>query len=79
MALVLSLDINNKSKPWTWSGSLVMDLHITHEKCGSRSDPSINGRLYCPNDLDGPLNETTTDKIRQYRAGYINRPSLYLL
>ncbi len=30
-----------------------------------------------PNDLDGTLNETATDKIRQYRADYnhSNRPS----
>ena len=28
-----------------------------------------------PNDLDGPLNESDTDKIRQYRADYNNRPS----
>ncbi len=28
-----------------------------------------------PNDLDSPLNETTPDKIRQYRSDYNNRPS----
>jgi hypothetical protein len=55
--------------------SLVLDLHITHERFGSSSDPSINGHLHYPNDLDGPLNETPTDEIRQYRADYNNRPS----
>ncbi len=31
--------------------------------------------IHHPNDLDGPLNETTTDKIRQYHSDYNNRPS----
>ena len=54
---------------------LVMDLHITHDRFGSSSDPSINGHLHYPNDLDGSLNEAAADKIRQYRADYNNRPS----
>jgi hypothetical protein len=54
---------------------LVLDLRITHERWGSRSDPSINGHIHYPNDLDRPLNETVTDKIRSYRADYNNRPS----
>jgi len=54
---------------------LVVDLRIAHERLGSSSDPSINGCLHYPNDLDGPLNEATADKIRQHRADYDNRPS----
>ena len=54
---------------------LVLDLLITHEKFGSRSDPSINGHLHYPHDLDRSLNEDATDKIRQYRTDYNNRPS----
>jgi hypothetical protein len=54
---------------------LVPDLRIDHERFGRSSDPSINGRLHYPNDLDGPLNETAADKIRQYRTDYNNRPS----
>jgi hypothetical protein len=54
---------------------LVLDLRIAHERFGSSSDPSINGRLHYPNDLDGPLNEAATDKIHQYLAGYNNRIS----
>ena len=54
---------------------LVLDLRIAHERLGSLSDPSINGHLHYPYDLDIPLNETATDKIRQYRADYCNRPS----
>jgi len=54
---------------------LVLDLRIDHERFGSSSDPSINGRLHHPNDLDGPLHEAAADKIRQYRTDYNNRPS----
>ena len=54
---------------------LVMDLHITHDRFGSSSDPSINGHLHYPHDLERPLNEAAADKIRQYRADYNNRPS----
>ncbi len=55
--------------------SLVVDLHITHDRFGSSSDPSINGHLHYPNDLDGSLKEDVTDKIRQYHTDYNNRPS----
>jgi hypothetical protein len=53
---------------------LVLDLRMAHERFGSISDPSINGHLHYPNDLDGPLNDAAADKIRQYRADYNNRP-----
>jgi hypothetical protein len=55
--------------------SLVLDLHITHDRFGSNSDPSINGHLHYPDDLDGSLNEAVPDKIRQYLSDYNNRPS----
>ena len=55
--------------------SLVLDLLIVHERFGSISDPSINGHLHYPDDLDRPLNESAADKIRQYLPGYNNRPS----
>ena len=45
---------------------LVLDLLIAHDRFGSSSDPSINGHLHYPNDLDRSLNEVTTDKIPQY-------------
>ena len=51
---------------------LVMDLRMSHDRWGSRSDPSINGHLHYPNDIDRSLNETTDDKIRKYRADYNN-------
>ena len=54
---------------------LVLDLRIAHDRFGSSSEPSINGYLHYPNDLDGSLKEAAADKIRQYRADYNNRPS----
>jgi hypothetical protein len=51
-----------------------MDLRIDHERFGSSSDPSINGHLHYPNDVDRSLNEVATDKIRKYRADYNNNP-----
>jgi hypothetical protein len=48
---------------------------MTGHQFDSSSDTSLNGHLHYPNDLDGPLNEGTTDKILQYRADYNNRPS----
>jgi hypothetical protein len=54
---------------------LVLDLRVTHERFGSTSDPSINGHLHYPHDLDGQLNEDAANKIRKYRTDYNNRPS----
>jgi hypothetical protein len=42
----------------------VMDLHITHDRVGSSTDPTLNGQLRYPNNLDQSLNDTTTDKVR---------------
>ncbi len=53
---------------------LVLDLRITHERWGSRPDPTLNGHLHNPNDLDKPLNEEAFDKIRKYRTGFNNNP-----
>jgi hypothetical protein len=53
---------------------LVLDLRIAHERWGSSTDPTLNGHLHYPNDLDKPLNEAAADKIRKYRADYNNNP-----
>jgi hypothetical protein len=53
--------------------SLLLDLHIDHEGFGSNSDPSLNGHLHYPNDIDKSLNEASTDK---YRADYNNNPPI---
>jgi hypothetical protein len=37
---------------------LVLDLRITHDRVGSTSDPTLNGHLHYPNNLDKSLNDT---------------------
>ena len=54
---------------------LVLDLRIAHERWGSSSNPSLNGHLHYPADIDRTLTEAAADKILQYRADYNNRPS----
>jgi hypothetical protein len=54
--------------------SLVLDLHSAHERWVSSTDPTLNGNLHYPNDLDKPLNETTVDKIRKYFTDYNQDP-----
>ena len=54
--------------------SLVLDLRIVHDRFGSSSDPSLNGNLHYPNNIDRSLNETADDKIRKYRSDYNNNP-----
>jgi hypothetical protein len=53
---------------------LVLDLCIAHDRFGSSSDPSLNGHLHYPNDIDKSLNEAAADKIRKYRADYNSNP-----
>jgi hypothetical protein len=53
---------------------LVLDLRIALDRFGSSSDPSLNGQLHYPNDIDKSLNEAATDKIRKYRVDYNNNP-----
>ncbi len=51
-----------------------LDLRIAHDRMGSSTDPSLNGHLKYPNNLDQLLNDAAADKIRKYRADYNNRP-----
>ncbi len=55
---------------------LVLDLRITHDRFGNRSDPILNGTLHYPNpnDIDRSLNEDSDDKIRKYHTDYNNNP-----
>ena len=53
---------------------MVLDLRIAHEHFGSSSDPSLNGNLHYPNDIDRSLNEDDTDKIRKYHSDCSNNP-----
>ncbi len=52
----------------------MLDLRIAHDRFGSSSDPSLNGNLHYPNDIDKSLNETVGDKIRKYRVDCNNNP-----
>ncbi len=53
---------------------LVMDLRISHDRVGSSGDPTLNGHLKYPNNLDQSLNDVPVGKIRKYRPDYNNRP-----
>jgi hypothetical protein len=48
-----------------------MDLRIGHDRVGSSTDPTLNGHLKYPNNLDQSLNDAAADKIRKYRADYV--------
>jgi hypothetical protein len=52
----------------------VLDLRIAHDRFGSSSDPSLNGHLHYPNDIDKSPQEAADDKIRKYRADYNHNP-----
>jgi hypothetical protein len=52
---------------------LVLDLRLAHDRFGSNSDPTLNGRLHY-NDIDKSLDEAANDKIRKYRTDYNNNP-----
>ncbi len=54
--------------------SLVMDLRITHDRVGSSTDPTLNGQIRYPNNLDQSLNDTTVDKVRKYQTDYNMNP-----
>ncbi len=44
---------------------LVPALRIAHDRFGRSADPSINGHLRYPNDIDRSLKEAAADKIRK--------------
>jgi len=53
--------------------SLMMYLLISHDRFGSTSDPSLNGHLRYPNDIDRSLNETVTDMISVESRSALNQ------
>jgi hypothetical protein len=56
--------------------SSVLDLRINHDRFGTSSDPSLNGNLHYPNNIDRSLNEDTeSGNIWKYHADYYNNPS----
>jgi hypothetical protein len=54
--------------------SLVLDLRIAQDRVGSSTDPTLNGHLKYPNNLDQSLNDVSADKVRKYRVDYNNNP-----
>jgi hypothetical protein len=48
--------------------SLALDLRIDYDRVGSSTDPTLNGQLRYPNNLDLSLNDTTGDNVRKYRT-----------
>ncbi len=48
----------------------MLDLRVTHDRVDSSSDPTLNGHLRYPNNLDQSLNDGAPDKLRKYRADY---------
>ncbi len=58
------------------TGPLVLDLRIAHDRVGSSPDPTLNGHLKYPNNLDQSLNDEPPDKIRKDRGDYNSPPSV---
>jgi hypothetical protein len=54
---------------------LVLDLRLAHDRFGSSSDPTLNGRLHY-NDIDKSLDEGANDKIRITRTMITTRLTL---
>jgi hypothetical protein len=54
---------------------LVLDFRIANDRVGSSTDPTLNGHLRYPNNLDQSLNDTVTDNIRKYCSDYNNNPT----
>jgi hypothetical protein len=51
---------------WYWTSGFLTTV-------GSSTDPTLNGHLKYPNNLDQSLNDVSPDKIRKYRGDYNNR------
>ncbi len=52
----------------------MLDLRIAHDRVGSSTDPTLNGQLRYPNNLDQSLNDTSADKVRKYCSDYNMNP-----
>ena len=44
--------------------TLVLDLRITHDRARRSSNPSLNGNLHYPADIDWTLNEDAGGYVR---------------
>ncbi len=57
-----------------WGGGGLVNSMRDFSDGSCSSDPSINGHLHYPDDVDRSLNETDTDKNREYYVDYNNDP-----
>ncbi len=64
----------NAAGPVPMTVPLVLDLRIAHDRVGSSADPTLNGHLRYPRNLDRSLNEAAADKVRKYHDDYNNNP-----
>jgi len=51
---------------------MLMDLRLTHERWGSNSNPTLNGHLHYPADIDSPLNEARWESTSKF---YVSNPA----
>jgi hypothetical protein len=61
------------------SRSLVFDLSIPHDRCGSSSHVQQNGLRSHPQDLDAPLRLAAQRKINGYRQQYAENQNISFL
>ena len=59
--------------------SLVFDLSMTHDRCGSSSHVQQNGLLSHPQDLDAPLRLAAQRKINSYMQQYADNQNISFL
>ena len=59
--------------------SLVFDLSMTHDRCGSSSHVQQNGLLSHPQDLDASLRVAAQRKINCYRQQYADNQNISFL
>jgi hypothetical protein len=59
--------------------SLVFDLSMTHDRCGSSSHVQQNGLLSHPQDLDAPLRLASQRKINSYGQQYAHNQNISFL
>ena len=73
------MEIRNYLRDQADSRSLVFDLSITHDRCGSSSHPLQNGRLTHPQDIDAPLHIAAQRKINSSRQQYAYNQNISFL
>ena len=64
----------SRSVPLAGKGGVRFQWTQLLDRVGSSADPTLNGHLKYPNNLDQSLNDAAADKIRKYRVDFNNRP-----